>query len=200
MVERILDAAARIFDDVGYHATTTNHVADLAEVSIGSLYQYFRNKDALLVGLAERHLDEALPQVAELAARLREEQPEIERYCDALVRAVADVNRSDRLHQLLWRAPRTDALHDRLAAFDAMAIDEVAWHLERFGHPSAAVRRRARLLVTTIGAAVHDLDPDDDIDAQIDELAGLCAVYVAAGVEQRSSGRVRARPPRHRAK
>ena len=48
-VESILVAAARILAERGYLATTTNDVADAAGVSIGSLYQYFPNKDSLLV-------------------------------------------------------------------------------------------------------------------------------------------------------
>jgi AcrR family transcriptional regulator len=47
-VEALVDAAARIFRERGYEAATTNHVAELAGVSVGSLYQYFPNKLALL--------------------------------------------------------------------------------------------------------------------------------------------------------
>jgi AcrR family transcriptional regulator len=56
-VERILAAAAHVFSERGY-AATTNHVAEAAGLSIGSLYQYFPNKDALLVALHSRHLEE----------------------------------------------------------------------------------------------------------------------------------------------
>ena len=55
-VESILAAAARILAERGYLATTTNDVAEAAGVSIGSLYQYFPNKDSLLVALEERRL------------------------------------------------------------------------------------------------------------------------------------------------
>lgn len=55
--ERILASAAHIFAEHGYAAGTTNRIAEHARVSIGSLYQYFPNKDAILAALLLRHLD-----------------------------------------------------------------------------------------------------------------------------------------------
>jgi AcrR family transcriptional regulator len=54
-VAAILQAAAELFGRLGYARTTTNKVAARAGVSIGSLYQYFPNKDALLRALHDRH-------------------------------------------------------------------------------------------------------------------------------------------------
>ena len=54
IIESIVAAAGRVLDDGGLDAFTTNRVAELAGVSIGSLYRYFPNKDALLVELARR--------------------------------------------------------------------------------------------------------------------------------------------------
>jgi AcrR family transcriptional regulator len=53
-VEAIVDAAARIFSERGFNATTTNHVAEVAGVSVGSLYQYFPNKLALLAAVRDK--------------------------------------------------------------------------------------------------------------------------------------------------
>jgi AcrR family transcriptional regulator len=58
-VEAILEAAAQVFERQGYAAGTTNRIAARAGVSIGSLYQYFPNKDAILVALVYRHLAES---------------------------------------------------------------------------------------------------------------------------------------------
>jgi AcrR family transcriptional regulator len=55
LVEAILEAAARVLVERGYAGTNTNLVAERAGVSIGSLYQYFPNKDSLIVALHERH-------------------------------------------------------------------------------------------------------------------------------------------------
>lgn len=63
-VTAILDAAARVLVERGYAATNTNVVAELAGVSVGSLYQYFPNKDALIAALHERHARE-MNQVVE---------------------------------------------------------------------------------------------------------------------------------------
>jgi AcrR family transcriptional regulator len=54
-VSRLLDAAEQVFAEVGYAAATTNQIAAQAEASIGSLYQFFPNKAALLDAVAERY-------------------------------------------------------------------------------------------------------------------------------------------------
>jgi AcrR family transcriptional regulator len=55
MVEWILEAAMRLFSEQGYKATTTNKIAELAGVSVGSLYHYFPNKESILLELGIRH-------------------------------------------------------------------------------------------------------------------------------------------------
>jgi AcrR family transcriptional regulator len=57
-VDLILDAAAGLIAEVGYEATTTNAIAERAAISIGSLYRYFSDKDAILRGLALRYLQQ----------------------------------------------------------------------------------------------------------------------------------------------
>ena len=63
-VEAILIAAAHILTENGYNKFTTNRVAELAGVSIGSLYQYFPNKESLIFALGEHHANE-MAQIAQ---------------------------------------------------------------------------------------------------------------------------------------
>lgn len=56
--EHILHTAAAMFAEQGYESVTTNHIAARAEVSIGSLYRFFPNKDAILDALVEQYLAE----------------------------------------------------------------------------------------------------------------------------------------------
>jgi AcrR family transcriptional regulator len=55
-VEAILGAAVDVFASRGYARTSTNLIARRAGISVGSLYQYFPNKDAILTTLLGRHL------------------------------------------------------------------------------------------------------------------------------------------------
>lgn len=50
-VTTILEAAAQVFTARGYQKTTTNHIAERAGVSVGTIYEYYPNKDVLLAGL-----------------------------------------------------------------------------------------------------------------------------------------------------
>lgn len=57
-VEQILDAAEAEFAEAGYDNATTNAIAARADVPIGSLYQYFPNKEALMAGVVERYVQQ----------------------------------------------------------------------------------------------------------------------------------------------
>ena len=59
-VEAILTATAHILTESGAEKFTTNRVAELAGVSIGSLYQYFPNKKALLFALAQQQAEQMI--------------------------------------------------------------------------------------------------------------------------------------------
>ncbi len=54
-MDGILDAAEQLFVDVGYERASTNHIAAQAGISIGSLYQFFANKESLLQAVGSRY-------------------------------------------------------------------------------------------------------------------------------------------------
>jgi AcrR family transcriptional regulator len=177
-VDWILDAAARIFDERGYRATTTNHVAAAAGVSIGSLYQYFPNKDALLAALAQRHVDEALGILAERAAALADQEPPVEEVVRQLVQVAADANASSGLHALLYtQAPRTPAVEARLSVLTDLATAAVAQHLARLRAGGSDPSRRARLLVAAVDSAIHavvlDYPPGRQRQDAVDDLVDV---------------------------
>ncbi len=59
-VRALLQAAARILEQEGYERTSVNRIADVAGVSVGSLYQYFPTKEALVAAVAHKLSDDML--------------------------------------------------------------------------------------------------------------------------------------------
>ena len=86
-VEAILGAAAQVFSARGYAGATTNHIAKRAGVSIGSLYQYFPNKDAILVALVQRHVEETAGTLQSTVQAALQSGWDLDQLLDQVVRA-----------------------------------------------------------------------------------------------------------------
>ena len=84
-VAAILEAAAQILESDGLATFTTNAVAERAGVSIGTLYQYFGDKNAVLLALARQELAAALAEVTR--ALQGEDDPTVEGRVRAMIRA-----------------------------------------------------------------------------------------------------------------
>jgi AcrR family transcriptional regulator len=57
-IDKLLDAAEQVFSEKGYGDATTNLIAARAQTSIGSLYQFFPNKEAILRAIVARYVEE----------------------------------------------------------------------------------------------------------------------------------------------
>jgi AcrR family transcriptional regulator len=98
-VETLLSAVAQILVAGGYEGATTNHIARRAGVSVGSLYQYFPNKEALLRELLSRHLARRRSAIAEALAGPASMAP-----VDAVRRMLRGVFEAHRVEPALYRA------------------------------------------------------------------------------------------------
>ncbi len=162
-LDAIVEAAAQVFERHGYAAGTTNRIADRAGVSIGTLYQYFPNKDAILVALIERHLDEGIAAVAPLLRELIEQPPPVRVGVERLLGALLELHR-DRpgLHRVLFEeAPRPAALRRRLEDVASGATEALARYLASRAEVTADDPHLAAALVvqvmeaTTHGLVIH---------------------------------------------
>src|SRR5271154_5673239 len=68
-VRAILEATVQILDREGLDAATTTRIAEVAGVSIGSLYQYFSHRDAILNALQNREFEQTLALMQNLLDR-----------------------------------------------------------------------------------------------------------------------------------
>ncbi len=99
-VEAILTAAAHILEKEGFEAATTNRVAVEAGVSIGSLYQYFPNKESLVRALNDRHTKEILDLLRKRFGELQEAP--LKNSVRAIVQTMVEVHRvNPALHRVL---------------------------------------------------------------------------------------------------
>jgi AcrR family transcriptional regulator len=99
-VEAILEATTHILTQEGYDKANTNRIAERAGISIGSLYQYFPNKESLMAALIEQHSNE-IAQLMESKLKDLSDAP-LEIAIPALIKAVIAAHAIDPcLHQVL---------------------------------------------------------------------------------------------------
>jgi AcrR family transcriptional regulator len=101
-VERILDAAAEVFAEVGVEAATMEGIAERADTSIGSLYQFFPNKVAIFGELARRYHGKVKDFFdAIVDSPLLDHQP-IEAILDASIEAIWVFHESEPAFRAVW--------------------------------------------------------------------------------------------------
>ncbi|MET1075199.1 MAG: TetR/AcrR family transcriptional regulator [Umezawaea sp.] len=183
--QRILTAAAHVFAEHGYAAGTTNRIAEHAGVSIGSLYQYYPGKDAILVELLSRHLDDGAAAVERLLA---DGLPAtIGGIVAVFVRLAIENHRDDAqlLRVLSEEVPRSPGLAEKMARGERERVVFVRDLLD--DHPEVRVAdttTAARLVVSTVAFVVHHTiaSPDPvDVTRFEDELVAMLTGYLTAG-------------------
>ena len=114
-VTAILDATAHILVERGFAAATTNAVAERAGVSVGSLYQYFPNKDALVSALHARHGEQMMAVIQHALTKAMDAT--LDDALNGLIEAAVEAHRVDAdlhcvLELQLGRSVDMTALHD----------------------------------------------------------------------------------------
>jgi AcrR family transcriptional regulator len=156
-VERILNAATRIFHEQGYAGTTTNDIADEADLSIGSLYQYFPNKDALLAALTKRHITSTTSSLAAMIGELPGDSG-FDVILRTVVRFLVEQHDLDDLHLLVMHtAPRTHEINLELEQAKTQLVEIASVLLTKINIVGDQQKLIARMVVATIDAAVHDV-------------------------------------------
>ncbi|MCB4456070.1 TetR/AcrR family transcriptional regulator [Leisingera sp. McT4-56] len=140
--EAIVEAAARILETSGRKGLTTNAIADRAGVSIGSLYQYFPNKEAVLAAVLRSKRAELLGWMRDAAARCRDAPPEAA------------------LRELLAAGMRHQFERPRLA----MEAEYAEQHLQLAPETAALAEEMAQIVLDTIRRFAPDAGPQEARD------------------------------------
>ncbi len=134
-VEVILEAAAQVFVEKGYPETTTNTIAERAGVSIGSLYQYFPGKEAVLYSLMERHIRDAYEFIFTETQEIRRQQAVTTGLIRRLVQHMVDLHKKEpELHRVLSEEVRLLHFEGDYRRNEGLAVRHLTDLLERTAH------------------------------------------------------------------
>lgn len=127
-VERILEGATRVLAERGYDGASTNRIAKAAGVGNGSLYQYFPNKDAIVIAVLDRFADRLADRLGEeIEATMRLPWQEAGRaLLDVQIRLFEE--NADLLRIVVEQVPRLGPF-DKLAALQRRLTDLVRVYL-----------------------------------------------------------------------
>jgi AcrR family transcriptional regulator len=181
-VEAILGGAARVLASRGYSGTTTNHVAEAAGVSIGSLYQYFTDKDDVIAALAEQFAQETLRFSWEHIDDGTDEATQVRAWLNAVVARAAE--NEGLIRVLFQEVPYTWSIPGvREAVEGARTV------IERL-RPLASLdadrkRDRAFVILKSTMSVIIDVAADRTLHARresiLEELIRMIEAYLATG-------------------
>ncbi len=172
LVDAILEAGARVLAERGWEATTTARIAEVAGISIGSLYQYFPDKVSLAAALIERQSEEELAFHVERLAGVPEDAS-LEAALRAVVASTLAFQAERRaLHRALLDAMphvgRHDLLVERVRATALGLRQLLERHRGAIAHDDLDLA--THVLVNAIHSVTHDgilRRPDDLDDARL---------------------------------
>jgi AcrR family transcriptional regulator len=181
-VEALLVATARILVKEGFDKASTNRIAEEAGVAVGSLYQYFPNKEALVAALIEQHIDEMMSLFASAFERIAGlPLPRATRELVNLHLRAHSIN--PKLHRVLSeQIPRIDRL-DRTREVERAVKELVRGYLSAHRHEiKVSNLELASFIVVqavegvTHAALLHEHRVDDQ--QLIDEITALVVRYL----------------------
>lgn len=187
----VLTAASRLLPDLGYQRLTTNRIAELAGVSIGSLYQYFENKDAIALELFQKILGQNQDG---LKAALEECRGcALDVALDRLVAKMVDrmLEKKTLLDLLYLYAPRIHTTRVVVGARKNVMV-LLQEFLDQRARELAVTDTRAasEVLVLAFLGVIHghilDKESSLDRDTLVRELSGMAKRYLIAPAPTRS--------------
>jgi AcrR family transcriptional regulator len=187
-VQALLEAAAQVFETHGYAAVTTNRIAEIAGFSIGTLYQYFPSKEALVIALLEQHIEETLRRMREWVGHMVAEQHSLRQAMADYVNSMLGmhVQRPRLQHILLEETPLPPRIHDLLLDAEHQLVRTMAGFLRTYPEMRLANPEHSAYLVIhatealTHRFAAHPEDPVITKPALQLELVEMLASYLKA--------------------
>lgn len=144
---QILDAARDAFSENGFHAASMAEIASRAGISVGHIYRYFENKEAVIVAIVEADLEDAAIEIAAIEGDARAVAAHIVEHIEL------QSGPKDRalMLEILAEAARNPRVADRVRAADIMLRDHLCAALaSRMGAHACGVESRVEVICALI--------------------------------------------------
>jgi len=187
-VDAILKATVQVLVRVGKEKLTTTLVAARAGVSVGTLYQYFPNKTALLRAALRLHVEEILCEVEQVC--VTQSGKPVEQMAEALAMAFLAVKMRDPKKSRALYAVAADIEGAKMASKGWAQVNESIVKLLRTAPEALAtdLRLMATVLQSTIAGVKRQLLESDSAEGEFEvmqrELVLVVRSYVRACVRQ----------------
>ncbi|WP_158305692.1 MULTISPECIES: TetR/AcrR family transcriptional regulator [unclassified Nocardioides] len=179
-VEDLLDAAARLVVEHGVEALTTREIAEAAGVPVASLYQYFADKEDVMLALAQRDMAEMDAQVAEDLAAV--EVLSVATLVRTTMRAFVSVyHRRPAFVEIYLRGRTNLAVHRFGRQHNARIAETLQGFAIDAGLARADLPRSAALLAVEVGDRVFQLAFEESRDgdqALVEEGIAMVTAYL----------------------
>lgn len=183
-VEAILKGSARVFMREGFDGASTNRIAQEAGVGVGSLYQYFPNKESIAAELIERHLGKHLGIMVDTLHEVADRPVSVA--VPALVRSIFEAHRHEpELHRVLMEAGSRVGMDRRkrevITQFQHLTRVYLESHRSELSLTDLSLG--SYVIVLAVDAVIREVvlaPPEYDFDEVIEAVAAMCLAHFGA--------------------
>jgi AcrR family transcriptional regulator len=186
-VNAVLEATVQVLEREGLDAATTTRIAEVAGVSIGTLYQYFSHRDAIFNSLQDREFDRALSLMEGILSSGNLERTPRETVTAVVKGLAATYAACPGLHRMLAIEGLRVAKAERVYAFDLRVVGTIRHYLAATHAPIRRKNLDAAAFVAfqsvraTMLAGLLERPPGVEQEELVAELADLILRYLVRG-------------------
>ena len=164
---KIVEAAYKLFSDVGYYATNTAEIAKAAGVSTGIVYGYFKDKRDILLDVSEVYINKVYEPLLKMLDSVGKDTSTESLVTYFLDGAIRSHKRNAKIHEALHSMTHTDeAVNAKFIALEDDITERFYNKLTAIGYPAEGLKEKVHLAMNVLQSFSHEYvyDKHDYLD------------------------------------
>jgi AcrR family transcriptional regulator len=184
--DAIVEACTRLLRQQGYHALTTNHIAETAGVGIASVYEYFPGKDAIVAQVATALVTRVMTRLQKRMGDILDAPPPdaVHTWIDQVYRTLKDEKAL--VAVFAYEVPYTSRLPAK-RNLTSMLMQFSQTAATRAGAPIRESRADLHLLINLVSSSILQMILDPPQDVTVDEMVAALSAQVERWISQPSA-------------